>query len=108
MSMLFRTFDVNENWVPNFRSHVGSSHLAQAILAQGLVQQDGYETPHATAFVVKLLLLAAILVATSAFEASRDVLVLLLYVGLCQLCEVRGQVVAPRRSLGSALRLRLV
>ena len=80
--------------------------LAPAILAQGLVQQGGYETPHAMAFTVKLLLLAAVLVVPSAFVASRDVLLLLLHVGLRRHCEVHGKVVAPRRSPGSALRLR--
>ncbi len=80
--------------------------LAPAILAQGLVQQGGYETPHAMAFTVKLLLLAAVLVVPSAFVASRDILVLVLHGGRRRHCEVRGQVVAPRRSPGSFLRLR--
>ncbi len=58
------------------------------------------------AFVVKLLLLAAVLVAPSAFVASCDFLGLLLHVGLRRHYEVRGQVVGPRLPLGSALRLR--
>jgi hypothetical protein len=48
--------------------------LVQGLAAEqdGLVEeQDGYETPHAIAFVVKLMLLAAVLVAPSAFVHTR-------------------------------------
>ncbi len=67
-------------------------------------QNSMYTT--AVTIVVKLLLLAALLMAPSAFVALRGAFVPLLCVGLRRVHTIRGEVAAPRRSLGGALRLR--